>query len=456
MHLPRAVIVGLLFVATAAMGCRCPSGCCIPATPHAPCDFDATIAENAPPDMMRIVPDCTLEDCELVPLPQPADLHQLLTESDAQCRAATNANVPNMIELEQHWASIIIECDSKYVARNMCLLRDLLELRSMDLRNKAAGTALETFYQLAALEARKHYLDLAIQETAQSIERADNLYQADLVKDIDRGELGVELAALEDQRLQVDFLRLQLNGQLQKLMGCPISEHTFFWPQVDWTPDLAPIDADAELALGLPERHDLRAISLVWCNLEKSTLRVARGVLNVADGAVGSVEPTEGWIHKLRCIRCSGQEVPIRCRQLSMFYNDTEQLATAEIKGAAYEVVLQQHRVAHARRVVELRRADLYESEAKRDANDVAVFEISRARGRVYTAESDLIEQVAGLKIAQARLRRAQARLAAECGFVPKLCCEGCCDGACTECQPPTCRRGELPCYCEKCCQKRK
>lgn len=451
MRLPVIAIIAVLCVATATTGCRCPSGCCVPATPHVPCDLDLTVPENVPPDLMRLVPDCEKEDCQLQPLPAPTDTYQLLTAEDVQCRAATNAAVPNMLDLEQHWATIVMECDSKYVARNMCLLRDLLELREADLRNKASGTALEAFYHLAGLEARRHYLDLGIEETAKSVERAANLRASDLPAPDDPDQLRVQLAELQDQRLQLDYLRLQLTGQLQKVIGCPVSEQNFFWPQVDWTPNLTPLDADGELAWSLPRRYDLRAISLVWCNLEKSTLRVARGVLNVADGGVGSVEPTEGWIHRLRCFRCNGHEVDVRCRQLQIFFNDTEQLATGEIKSAVFQVSLQQQRVAHARAAVEARRETLHELTAKRDVDDVAVFQLSQAKARLYTAESDLIEQVTALKVAEVQLHRAEANLGEECGFVPHLCREGCCTGACTRCQARTCRPGELPCKCDHC-----
>jgi hypothetical protein len=451
MRLPHVAIIAILTVAPAALGCRCPSGGCVPATPCIPCDLAQTPGEAGPPDLMRVVPDCTLEDCQLQSLPAPTDTYYLLTPSDAQCRAATNAAVPNMIELEEHWASIVIECDSKYVARNMCLLRDLLELRSADLRNKAAASALELFYQLAALEARRHYLDMAIDETSKTLERAEGLREADLDIPVDRDEIGAQLASLEDDRLELEYTRLQLTGQLQRLIGCPVSEQNFIWPQVDWTPDMTPVDANAELAWALPRRYDVRAIKLVWCNLQKSTLRVARGVLNVADGSVGSVEPTDGWIHRLRCIRCTDAEVGIRCKQLEIFYNDTETLATAEIKGAAFQVVLQQQRVAHAREAVDGRRAFLYELTAKREADDVPVFQVSQARTRLYTAEAELIQQVASLKIAQANLKRTQAALGEECGFVPDLCREGCCDGACACSKVRTCKPCQLPCTCAKC-----
>lgn len=451
MHFPRIAIIGIVTVAMTAGGCRCPSTCCVPATPCVPCNLPRTVGDGVPPDLMHVVPDCQTEGCVLQPLPSPSETYHLLTPSDCQCRAAANANLANMVELEEHWASVIIECDSRVVQRNLCMQRDLLELHAADVRNKAAASALEAYYQLAGLEARRHFLDMAIDETGKSSERAGKLYRAGLPAEIDRDELAIRLSGLEDQRLQLQFARVQLNGQLQKQLGCPVSEHDFFWPQIDWTPDMGPIDADAELASGLPNRFDLRGVELVLCNLEKSTLRVARGVLGVADGTLGSVEPTEGWIHRVRCIRCNDHEVDVRCRQLSMLYNDTEQLATAEIKGAAYQVVLQQQRIALARQAVEDRRAHLYATTAKRDVEEVAVFEISQVRGRLYDAESDLIEQVASLKIAEVRLRKAQAALAAECGFDAKLCCDDCCNGACMRCQAPTCRPGDLPCRCAKC-----
>jgi hypothetical protein len=313
---------------------------------------------------------------------------------------------------------------------------------------------MEAYYQLAGLEARKHYLEQAIQETTRSQERADKLRESGLPVEIDRDNLSIKLSELQDQQLQINYARLQLNGQLQKLLGCPVSEQDYFWPQVEWAPDMSALDPEAELAAGLPKRFDIRGLELVLCNLEKRTLRVARGVLAVADGTLGSVEPTEGIVHQIRCMNCTDHEVSVRCKQLSMLHDETEQLATAEIKGAVYQVVMQQHRVALARTSVAARRSNFESMTARRDTDDIQIFEISGARGRVFDAESDLIEQVAALKIAMVRLRQAQAALAAECGFEPKMCCEGRCDGACMRCQARTCRPCELPCRCENCCRR--
>jgi hypothetical protein len=59
----------------------------------------------------------------------------------------------------------------------------------------------------------------------------------------------------------------------------------------------------------------------------------------------------------------------------------------------------------------------------------------------LYEAEVDLIDQVVALEMAKVDLRRAQGELARECGFVPQLCCEGCCDGACCKCSCSKCKK---------------
>ncbi|NOY30868.1 MAG: hypothetical protein GXP28_12085 [Planctomycetes bacterium] len=415
-------ILLLLPLIAVGTGCACPSGGCVPGTPYAPCPSEMAEVDESPPDLVELV--CA--DCELTPLPSPTETFQLLDAATCQCNAATNANLANMVELERHWAKVIIGCDTKNVRKNLCLDRDLLALHASGLRNASAASALEAFYQLAGLEAQEHFLLQGIGETERTLGRADRLQTEGLAlpRAVDRSEIQSKLSELRDQKLQLDFLRIQLNGQLQKLVGCPLDEHTFYWPQVDWEPDLTPLDVEVELADGLSTRSDLRGLSLVMRNLEKSTLPIARGVLKFADSTLGSVEPIEGLIHTARCYPCYKQEVPIRCRQLSMFYRETEKLATGEIKSAVYKVNLQRQRVVVAQQNVQELRGRLYELEKTRDVNDVTIFEISNLRGRLYEGESNLITQLVSLKLAEVTLRKSQGFLALECGFEPRLCCE--------------------------------
>jgi len=406
-------------------GCACPSGGCVPGSPYASCPGEMVEVEETPPDLVELV--CA--ECELTPLPSPTETFQLLDATTCQCNAATNTNLANLVELERYWAKIIIGCDTKNVRKNLCLDRDLLALHAYTLRNSSAAAALEAFYQLAGLEAQEHYLLQGIAEAERTIERVDNLQTEGLTLPdaVDRSSIVSKLSELRDQKLQLDFLRIQLNGQLQKLVGCPLDEHSFYWPQVDWEPNITLLDVEAELAEGLTTRSDLRGLSLVMCNLEKSTLPIARGVLKFADSTLGSVEPIDGLIHTARCYSCYEQEVPVRCRQLSMFYHETKKLATGEIKSAVYKINLQRQRVVVAQQNVQELRSRLGELEKTRDVNEVSIFEISNLRGRLYEGESNLVTQLVSLKLAEVSLRKSQGMLALECGFEPNLCCESCC-----------------------------
>ncbi|MEM8947033.1 MAG: TolC family protein [Planctomycetota bacterium] len=430
-------------LSVAIAGCACPhGGCGVPCTPTLPCDNELTVAEDELPELIELASAESLS-----PLPSPEETYHALDALTCQCRAATNLTAANLVELERYWAKVVISCDTKAVRENLCLDRDLLALRATGLRNEAAGASLKAFYQLAGIEVQKHYLQMGIDESRRSLGRIDQLDEKgiELPEKVDRGAILSQIAELEDKKLQLDFLRIQLNGQLQKMTGCPLDEWSFFWPQVDWQPDLSPVDVECELAEGLSTRSDIRGLGLVICQLEKNTLPVARGVLKFAETTVGTVEPQDGAIHWVRCRTCNDTELPLRCRQLALFYTDTEQGATAEIKGAAYQIGLQQQRVVAAQALVDRLEARKRELEETRDINDVTVFEISNARAQIFEAESKLIEQVVQLKIADAALREAQGMLAVECGFCPQLCCEGCCDGACVRCKQ-CCGKG-----CSKC-----
>lgn len=445
MHLRLLALTAIVSFSAVLMGCACPKGGCgVPGTPCAPCVNDLTVAEEELPTFVEL----TSAEA-LVPLPAPTETYELLDEGMCQCRAATNLTAANLVELERYWAKIVISCDTKNVRENLCLDRDLLALRATGLRNQAAGSALKAFYQLAGLEVQKHYLQMGIDESRLTFDRINRLESKgiELPEEIDRSGIISQIAALEDQKLQLEFLRIQLNGQLQKLTGCPLDEHTFYWPQFDWQPDLSPVDVEGELAEGLATRSDLRGLGLVICQLEKNTLPVARGVLKFAESTVGTVEPQEGAIHWLRCRHCNDTELPVRCRQLAMFYSDTEQGATAEIKGAAYQIGLQQQRVVAAQQLLVDLEAQVSKLEETRDIDNVSVFEISAARAKVFDAQSKLMDQVVQLKIAKVSLREAQGLLAVECGFCPTLCYEGCCDGACVRCKATGCSK-------QSCCQK--
>ncbi len=447
MVLTRLISCLLVLAGLVLSGCRCSNCGCVPSGPTAPCVFPESPTATVTPDVAALLPACPGECQFPCLLPAPSEAYDLLDRSTCQCNAATNTTVANAVEIERYWATVLIGCESEVVTESLCLTRSLLSLQAADLRNASAASALTSFYLLAGVEASEDQVELGIREVEASLARIDRLKAKDLpVPDaLDRGALAARRDELHDKQLQLCFARIQLNGQLKRLLGCPLDESRLFWPEVDWAPDLEPLDIESLVAEGVAVRSDLRSLRLVQCKLDKATLPVARQVLAVIDGALGTVAPTPGILAHLRCGKCKDHEIPVRCRQLSMLEADATQLATGKIKSAAYKVAIQQDRVRLAKQVVDQRREWLIDLEQRRDTDDISAFEISSARGRVFEAESSLIEKVVELKVAEVGLREVQGMLAAECGYHPVVCNEHCCTGKCG-CCPEACGCGQGAC----------
>ncbi|MEM6798584.1 MAG: hypothetical protein AAF589_03640 [Planctomycetota bacterium] len=429
-------IYSLFVVAALALlvGCRGSKCTCMPATPNIPCAFRSTTADSSPPEVASAIP-VTLADVSDLPclLPTPGDTYDSLDRSTCQCNAATNTVVASAVELERHWASVLIGCESDAVVESLCLTRSLLALQESDLRNASAAAALTSFYLLAGVEAAEDHAELGMREVEASLERIDRLKGKGLPipSEVDRDALAIKLDELRDKKLQLRFARIQLNGQLRRLLGCPLDERRFFWPKVEWNPDLDPLDVESLVAEGVAERSDLRSLRLVRCKLEKTTLPVARQVLQVIDGTLGTVSPTPGILGNLRCRDCKDHEISVRCRQLTMIEADATEVAIGKIKSAAYKVVVQQDRVRLAKLTVDARRERLAQLEKIRETEDISVFEISVARGRLFEAESSLVSKVVELKVARVGLREVQGLLAIDCGYRAMICGEHCCTGQC-------------------------
>ncbi|MEM9185148.1 MAG: TolC family protein [Planctomycetota bacterium] len=429
------IAAALMALISVVAGCRCPSCKCVPPTPVAPCSFERVAPDTSAPDLAALLPADTPSPADYpCLLPAPTESYEALDASACQCNAATNADVANAVQIERHWANVLISCEEGVVEESLCLTRSLLSLQAADLRNGAAAAALTAFYLLAGVEAQQDVLDRGVSEALATLRRIDDLTGQGLpVPDqLDRGVIAAQVATLKDKRLQLCFARIQLNGQLKRLLGCPLDERTFFWPRAAWAPDLTPVDVEGAVAEGLAQRSDVRSLGIVRCKLSKATVPVARKVLAVADATLGAVVPASGLLHQFRCGDCEDHEIAVRCRQLRLIENYNTELAIAKIKSAAFKVGVQQDRVRLAKQAVDERRWELESLVKRREAEDISIFEVSAARGRLYDAETSLIEKVVELKVARVALHEVQGRLAVECGYAVTICGEHCCTGNCT------------------------
>lgn len=423
----RTLILAGLTMALASPGCRCPSRRCPPTVAASPCAYERAPADVEPPDLAASV---GIEEPDLFvfpyQLPKPGEQRRVIDAATCQCNAAANANVGRLLELEQHWASVLAGCEKGAAEKALCLTRELLALREADARNTAAASALTTFYLLAGAEAELAYAERGVSEARAALDRLDRLRERGLQTPdtVSRDDVAQRLATLEDQKLQLALARIQLNGQLMRLLGCPLSPDGMFHPRVDWRCEIDPPDMEGLVLEGLSRRADVRSVRLAACRLDRATVPVARVVLQAAGSGLGSVTPVDGLAHALRCGACKPYEEQVRRRQLCLLLEETEEVAAAKILSAAHQVTVQQQRVVAARAAVLDRRQALEDKQRLRDVDDTSVFELSLARGAVLEAEATLMQRVVELKTAEVGLLEAQGVLAAECGFDAVIACE--------------------------------
>jgi predicted secreted protein len=415
-------LVTIVLCGAMLTGCRCASQHCVPSTAKLACPAERTLATATTPDISAV-------EAVVERLPSPDEEYRLLDEHTCQCTAAGNAYLANMLRLEQHLATMFAECESARTSRNLTLQRNLLALYAADKRGLAASNAMLAFYYLNELETAIPYLDRVIEETSDAQQRAAKLTGQDLAPTLDPTDFERQLLELRDRRAELDLRRLELNGQLQRQLGCTLATDDFFWPQVSPVVEAEPVDVDAAVAVGLATRQDLRMIRLVICNLEREKLTVVQAFLGAVDGALGTATVQDGTLHRLRCIACSDNEVPVRCRQLKILLDDAERAATVAIRLAAFEVKAHYERIVIAQQKVDSWRARVDRLTAKRAVEDTTVFEISAAQNELYQAEIDVVHHVTQLRLARLALRQAQGLLPGECGYAPVICCPPCDDG---------------------------
>lgn len=409
------ILVAVLLAAAATAGCRCPSRGCVPSVAKKCCPVETTFAEE-------VVTDVSAVAACAVPLPTPGDEYQLLTEPDCQCTAAANSATGDMLLLEEHLACVFSECEGLKPHLNLSVQSDLLALYGAEKRGIAAAEAMVAFYRLAELEAAAPHLRRLITEAENAARRAKEMSES-ITGDFDPSGLDRQLLEVRGRLSETELQRLQLNGQLQRKLGCTLPVNSFFWPQVFPHVNAEPIDVDAAACVGLATRHDLRMIRLVKCELDNCTLPVGRAFLAAVDGALGAAKVSDGWINKLRCVCCSDHELPVRCRQLELLLDEAERSATIEIRMAAFKVLSQYQNITLAKSTLDSWKQRLRAVQAKRDLEDTTSLEIAKIQISVYLAEIELVNQIAELRLALLDLRRAQGLLPAECGFEPECCC---------------------------------
>jgi hypothetical protein len=336
-----------------------------------------------------------------------------LTAEQCQCQAVANAALANILAAESQY----IRCTR--VDRHGCLtpddalMADLLALRAVDERNKAAAAALELFYRLAEAQLQRDVLSRSLQEIDSAIANYGQLHQRGL-------PLPSDDSALQRQRLDLLARQVQLNtssrdadGQLCRLLAVPYHPLTPLSPVADLTLSATPVDIEAAVDLGLAMRPDLAMLRMLCGRLSVDTLPTARSAMQPMGSLLGAA--SSDTQHRL----CkSGDDMQLACEQqtrlsqLCVALGDRTRAAEEEIREAAREIESRLSQAVLAKGKWVSWQQHLQGLRKKQEVAQATPFEISAAQLQTLQAESDAVSALADWTIAQVKLKKSQGALA--------------------------------------------
>lgn len=392
----RLVATGLA-AAVLAGGCRTPD--------PSPVAVDPPPASLPPPDF-AVVPAGSLEpdltalprlDPAAVPITPSAVGRRGLTEAACAREAAARAPLAASLEHENR-----VPADGCPPADG--LLKQVRAHLAAEARNRAAGGALDEFYQLADADGRAD----VVREAVGVLDRLRATVKEGRAKGlrvpVEPDELDRQRAGLVALLSQADLGAALLDGELKRRLGVPFSTPERLRPVGPFPPVTAgPTDVTAAVKLALEKRPDLHALRSVYLGLTPETLEVAREAVRNPSGLLTVNLPRSPAGRKPKPVPPELlAELGVRQQQLADLIADRERQAADQVRAACLTLDAQARQVGLARW-----RAETLARKAADAAKDGPLVELP-ARLEADRARADVVAAVMGYHQARVKLRAAQ------------------------------------------------
>jgi hypothetical protein len=371
--------------------------------------------------------------------PPPSELqiptdYRALAPGLCQCLAAKHAPFADgldsqrrQLEQQQAQASCLSGRKSE---KQRAFQESMLLYSALEIRDQAAGTALDWYYQLAGAEAKTDLLNLGIEGSRDTLRRAERLKTLGIALPVSLEEYRRQLVELQLQQAQNQLTIEQLNSKLRLALGYESSGVWRFEPDAGVPLGSETVtDVESAVRFGLSQRPQLLLLRAMIADLDRDTLSAARSFLQTLNPLLAMSSPGPSCklltlFGKLFHVQ-SGQDDDVeRIRsQLREFLHERERTVATEIREAAYEVNARREAVVLAREASSRWQERIDDLEKQHDEGIRGVVELSKVRMDSYKARGEVVKEFLGWKIAAVKLKQAQGVLPAECGYTDATSC---------------------------------
>lgn len=344
-----------------------------------------------------------------------------LAPETCQCLAVANSTQGNSMAAERRSVQARASQHHGLSEEDQVRVR-ALRASELEARNKSASAALESYYQIAEVEANLSIIEASLRELDKGLDDVKRLRKQGVQAPFDDSELTRQRVDLVGKLTDLTLKVGQLNAQLVRLLGLQTTDpNARIWPTADWKVATEPIDMQAAVDEGLALRPEMQFLYSLQGSLNEETLNVVREVVAGAAGMLSTQSKFVGLIQMLGLHNMCGRrqakerELPIRRRQLADFTEQRRLEITSEIQQAVRTVETRLRQIAVTKEQMQNWDKRIDELQRKQRIEQASFADLTAARLKSFEAQSDQTRYVIGWKIAQVKLKEAQGRLVLEC-----------------------------------------
>jgi hypothetical protein len=405
----RFLLIGISLLLCGG-GCACVEKCCC--WPRAAQQSECQQVEPQP-----VVPDLSLLP-EHLPPDDPVGQHCALSESNAQCLAAKNSKIANLLTED---------AEAVATQRKLChdgseLASDLLILQATHKRNLDASIALQLLLRLAEAEGGAQNLQRRLHEMEGMQADVNQLLKSGAGPPVSKNELELQRLELLHRQAEVQGTIQSLNIQLTQAIGVELPPNSRHWPEVNLLVDPQLPDMDEAVHVAWGNRADLGALRLASQADAREVNSAARVILQPLGVGISTSDSSHGIV-KLLHLCAARREADVRSDQLNSAYRDHRHTVEHEVQQAWSSMSMRLAQIAFSRDRQALVKTRLTSSQRQQELIG-APLSVHKTRLEVLAADQDLLRDVIEWKIAVVKLKESQGLLAIECGWDAAARCQ--------------------------------
>jgi hypothetical protein len=345
---------------------------------------------------------------------RPGQYHQL-TAYD--CRALAVRNAPFADDLDRHPDNTSPDCPLLHPLKPSSSEAEIGRIvrghAADDSRNRAAGEALEQFYQLAQAEGQYDQLVLAHDELWAQFTAAEEALRRGLSDRAGVDTLRVQVFDTDAQLAKLEAGIGALNAALRARLELDPADQLPIWPDDPLRVRPDDVEPDQAVRTGLYYRPDLNLLRALLSDNGRAANDLAQALLTQVSPLLARLKsnPLVGLLAMPTNAR--ERRETTRCQVESMLAA-RERQAEAEIRAGI--LTLRGHRAAATAKAAEIHRLKtrLQEVEKRAAAGQQVTAELSKAKLDLMKARGELVKAAAEWNIAEVKLRQAMGLLVRE------------------------------------------